>query len=85
MDFVNPVLLLILLAQICLGSCAAHSSQFLRRTAAYLLTRADVIDLSKSESERRRKFWQHELGLSPDGVEKDERSELPPVQTLARR
>jgi hypothetical protein len=85
MDSVNPVLLLLFIAQICLGICAARSSRFLRRAAAYLLTRADVIDISKSEGERRKRFWLDELGIGPDGVENRERREHPPIQRLAGR
>ena len=66
MDSINPLLLLILIAQICFSIGAARSPQFLRWVAAHLLTRADVIDLSKSEGERRKKFWFSELKLSRD-------------------
>ena len=66
MEYVNPVLLLILIAEVCLGLCAWISPTFLRRVAAHLLTRADVVDVSREESERRMKVWLDELGLNAD-------------------
>jgi hypothetical protein len=68
MEYLNPVLLLILVAEVCLGICAWHSPQFLRRVAAHLLTRADVVDVSRLESERRMKIWLDEFGLDADPV-----------------
>ena len=68
MEYLNPVLLLILVAQVCLGICAWHSPQFLRRVAAHVLTRADVVDVSRLESERRMKVWLDEFGLDADPV-----------------
>ncbi|MCU1338297.1 MAG: hypothetical protein JWO19_3878 [Bryobacterales bacterium] len=66
MEYLNPVLLLILVSEICLGICAWQSPRFLRRTAAHLLTRADVVDVSRLESERRMKVWLNEFGLDAD-------------------
>ena len=66
MEYLNPVLLLMLLSQVCLGICAWQSPRFLRRAAAYLLTRADVVDLSRAEGERRMKLWMSELGVDAD-------------------
>jgi hypothetical protein len=66
MEYFNPVLLLILVAEVCLGVCAWHSPRFLRRVAAHLLTRADVVDVSRQESERRMKLWLNEFGLEAD-------------------
>jgi len=63
MEYLNPVLLLMLLSQVCLGFCAWQSPRFLRRAAAHLLTRADVLDLSRAEGERRMKLWMSELGV----------------------
>jgi hypothetical protein len=63
MEYLNPVLLLILVAEVCLGICAWHSPNFLRRVAAHLLTRADVVEVSRQESERRMKVWLDEFGL----------------------
>jgi phosphoribosylformimino-5-aminoimidazole carboxamide ribonucleotide (ProFAR) isomerase len=66
MEYVNPVLLLIVVSQVCFGLCAWRSSQFLRRMAARFLTRADVVELSRAEGERRMKYWLDELGANPD-------------------
>jgi len=66
MEYFNPVLLLILVSEICLGVCAWHSPRFLRRVAAHLLTRADVVDVSRQERERRMKLWLNEFGLEAD-------------------
>ena len=60
----NLVLLLLLIAQICLGICAWLSPHLLRAIAAQLLTRADVIDASRIETRRRLRFWSSELGLN---------------------
>jgi len=64
MEYFNPVLMLILLSEICLGISAWRSPRFLRRAAAHLLTRADVLDVSRAESERRMKVWMAELGVN---------------------
>jgi hypothetical protein len=66
MEYLNPVLLMILVAEVCLGLCAWRSPGFLRRIAAHLLTRADVVDVSRHESERRMKLWLNEFGLEAD-------------------
>jgi hypothetical protein len=68
MEYINPVLLLILIAQICLAICAWQSPQFLRRVAAHLLTRADVLDVARRESARSMKVWMNELGLEDLGA-----------------
>ncbi len=68
MEYINPVVFLILLSEICLGICAWHSPRFLRRAAAHLLTRADVLDLARKESERRMKVWLDEFGLESDRI-----------------
>jgi hypothetical protein len=60
-EYLNPVLLLILVSQVCLGICAWRSPQFLRRIAAHLLTRADVVEVSRAEGERRIKIWMDQL------------------------
>jgi hypothetical protein len=80
-EYLNPVLLLILIAEVCLGVCAWQSPQFLRRAAAHLLTRADVVDLSKAESERRMRLWLNELGLDADpAAPQVKASVLKPIQ-----
>jgi len=63
MEYINPVILLILLAEISLGICAWQSPRFLRRIAVHLLTRADVLDVARRESARSMKLWMNELGL----------------------
>ena len=85
MEFINPVLLLIIIAEVCFAVCAGNSSQFLRRAAVYLLTRADVIDLSRRETEQRKKFWIDELGIPPCGLTKEQALELPVVKPFARQ
>lgn len=81
MEYVNPVLLLILIAEVCLGLCAWISPTFLRRVAAHLLTRADVVDVSREESERRMKVWLDELGLNADPASAKQRV---PVHRFSR-
>jgi hypothetical protein len=57
---------MILVSEVCLVICTWHSPRFLRRIAAYLLTRADVVDVSRQESERRMKFWLTQCALEAD-------------------
>jgi len=64
MEYINPVVFLILVSEICLGICAWHSPRFLRRAAAHLLTRADVLDVARKENELRMKIWLDELGVA---------------------
>ncbi len=59
----NLALALIVITEICLGICAWRSSECLRWLAAHLLTRADVIDLSKAATKRRLQYWSLELGV----------------------
>ena len=68
MEYINPVVLLILVSEICLGICAWHSPRFLRRAAAHLLTRADVLDVARKEGEARMKVWLDEFGLESKGL-----------------
>ena len=84
MNFVNPVLLLILIAEVCLGLCAWLCPQCLRWVAAHLLTRADVIDVSRCEAERRMKYWLDELGLAREPLTGEDCRELPTMRRLAR-
>jgi hypothetical protein len=81
----NLVLLLLIIAQVCLGICAWLSPQLLRSMAAHLLTRADVIDASRVESERRLRFWNGELGLNEEHLKKETEHPLPRVHGFARR
>lgn len=82
----NLVLLLLLIAQICLGICAWLSPELLRRIAAHLLTRADVIEAARRESQRRLRFWNGELGLSLNQARDQEEvvEPLPRVHGFAR-
>jgi hypothetical protein len=81
----NLVLLMLFIAQACLGVCAWLSPQLLRWMAAHLLTRADVIDASRVESERRLRFWNGELGLNREQIEEEVDRPLPRVHGFARR
>jgi hypothetical protein len=80
----NLVLLLVLMAEICIGFCAWLSPEALRSMAAFFLTRADVIEAARKEHDRRLQFWQNELGLNrrarPEAIEAFE-----PLQSIARR
>jgi hypothetical protein len=81
----NLVLLMLLIAQVCLGICAWLSPQLLRGLAAHLLTRADVIDASRVENERRLRYWNSEFGLNPEPLEVETDHPLPRVHGFARR
>ncbi len=80
----NLLILLLLIAEICLGICTWLSPQLLRSIAAHLLTRADVIDASRKESARRLQFWSGELGLHSEPVDEAD-STLPRVPSLVRQ
>jgi hypothetical protein len=67
-EYINPVLVLVLVAEVCLGICAWHSPRFLRRVAAHLLTRADVVDIFRQENIRRMQFWTDKFELEADSV-----------------
>jgi len=81
----NLVLLLVLVAQACLGVCAWLTPQCLRWLAAHLLTRADVLTAARSESERRMSFWRGELGLDTRSLPPDASPALEPVPEFVRR
>ena len=59
----NLALMVLIIAEVCLGICAWRSSQCLRWMAAHLLTKADVIDLSRAAAKRRMQFWNLELDV----------------------
>jgi len=59
----NLALMVLIIAEVCLGICAWRSSQCLRWMAAHLLTKADVIDLSRAATKRRMQFWNLELDV----------------------
>jgi hypothetical protein len=77
MEYINPVLVLVLVAEVCLGICAWHSPRFLRRVAAHLLTRADVVDIFRHENIRRMQFWIDTLELEGDSVRAKQHTVLP--------
>ncbi len=59
----NLVLSMLVIAGACFGICLWHTPSLLRRAAAHLLTRADVMDAAKAEHRRRLQFWCGELGV----------------------
>ena len=77
----NLILLMVLIAEICLGICFWLTPECLRWIAAHLLTRADVIDAAKRERHRRMQFWQKELGLGCD-ARSDEVHPLDSIQSM---
>jgi hypothetical protein len=60
----NLLLLTTVISEVCLGICLWCSPQLMRWLGAHLLTRADVIEASRDETERRMSFWRNELGLN---------------------
>lgn len=60
----NLVLSMVVISEVCFGICLWHTPKLLRRTAAYLLTRADVMDAANAEHHRRIQFWCGELGVA---------------------
>src|SRR6266571_8972470 len=81
----NLALMVLIIAEVCLGICAWRSSQCLRCMAAHLLTKADVIDLSRESTRRRMLFWSHELGLDRHGFSLESGGRAEPESRLARR
>jgi DNA primase large subunit len=81
----NLVLAAVVIAEICLGICAWRSAECLRWLAAHLLTKADVIDLSKAATERRMQFWSLELGVDRHGFVAKSRPETELETGLARQ
>ncbi len=80
----NLMLLLVIMAELCLGLCCWLSPEALRWLAAHLLTRADVIEAARRERSRRLQFWQLELGV--DDAEAEETTPAVVVaQSLVRR
>jgi len=77
MEYINPVLVLILVSEICLGICTWNSPRVLRRVAAHLLTRADVVDIFRQENIRRMQFWTDKFGLEADSVRAKHHAVLP--------
>ena len=67
----NLALMVIVISEVCLGICAWRSSECLRWLAAHLLTRADVIDLSREATIRRMRFWNQELDVDRHWLGRD--------------
>ncbi len=67
----NLLLMTTVISELCLGICVWCSPQLLRWLAAHLLTRADVIDANRDETERRMNFWRSELGLEAQTVREE--------------
>jgi len=80
----NLILLLVVMAEACLGLCCWLSPQALRWAAARLLTRADVIEASLKEQSRRLQFWELELGVDRVDAE-DTTPAIDMVQSVVRR
>ena len=66
MEYVDPVLLLMLVALICLGICAWRSPRFLRNLAAYMLAHADLIEICERARRERPIHWRKKLGVEAD-------------------
>ena len=82
MEYVNPVLLLVVVSEVCLGICAWRSPGFLRRVAAHLLARADVMDISEREHNLRMKYWRKRLDVE---VEPESTTRRFPAEGLSRQ
>jgi len=80
----NLVFLLVLISGSCIALCTWLSPECLRWAAAHLLTRADVIDVSREERKRRMRFWSTELRLDASVTEKGNDA-IGPVHVFARR
>lgn len=75
----NLLLLTIFVSEVCLGICVWCSPQLLRWVGALLLTRADVIDATRNEGERRMNFWRNELGIVSQA---DHREHVHPLRQM---
>ena len=63
MEYVDPVLLLMLVSLVCLSICAWRSPKFLRNFAASLLAHADLIDICNRARKERPLYWRKQLGV----------------------
>jgi hypothetical protein len=79
----NLVLSLVLISGFCMALCTWLSPECLRWAAAHLLTRADMIEVSRQERERRMRFWSKELRLNASVAEANDT--IGPVHVFARR
>jgi hypothetical protein len=80
----NLVLLLVVILEICIGFCGWLSPQWLRAVAARLLTRADMLDLLRTEEQRRMQFWTEELGVDPHSEDEVSKPSAP-IHPLVNR
>jgi len=80
----NPLILVIIICEACLAICTWLSPKALRRLAALLLTRADVIDAARKVRERRMQFWRGELGLDRELVLGEAGEALPSMNQAVR-
>src|SRR5437762_13324485 len=80
----NPLILVIIICEVCLAICTWRSPKALRRLAALLLTRADVIDAAREVREHRMQFWRGELGLDRELVLGEAGEALPSMNQAVR-
>jgi hypothetical protein len=80
----NPLILVIIICEVSLAICTWLSPKALRRLAALLLTRADVIDAAREVRERRMQFWRGELGLDRELVLGEAGEALPSMNQAVR-
>jgi hypothetical protein len=80
----NLILLLVVMAEACLGLCCWLSPETLRWAAAHLLCRADVIEAARREHSRRLQYWQLELGVD-QAVSENMTPVITVVQSAVRR
>ena len=80
----NLMLAMIVISEACLGICAWLTPDCLRRVAAFLLARADVIDAARAEHRRRIQFWRDELGVAREPLTVQAAINHPANSRLAR-
>jgi hypothetical protein len=80
----NLVLSMIVISEVCFGICIWLTPDCLRRVAAQLLARADVIDAARGEHRRRLRFWCGELGVAHEPLAVEATISHPAASPLAR-
>ncbi len=80
----NLVLAMLVIAGGCFGICLWLTPNLLRKVAAQLLTRADVIEAAKAERHRRIQFWCGELGVTNETLTVDAAISHPAVSSLVQ-
>jgi hypothetical protein len=80
----NLILLLVLISELCIALCAWLSPEYLRRIAARLLVRADVIEVSREEEKRRTQYWSKQLHIQTSLTEQGSDT-IAPMQAFVRR